>query len=201
MVPDRLPLVLVLGALGALGACDATVATDTTDAREVAPTGDAQSAATSPAMLHEIRALLRAPDLVVDEARLAAIGSPAAVVTVLERLLDDPATSRYERTRIVSALRVLDDPRVEPILEGMLDDDATSVFVRRVAIKVYARRAGARALPRLARFMDDDDRHTRESVLRALGGIDDARARSLLRVRADKEEAADLRALARRLGQ
>lgn len=149
--------------------------------------------------LGELRALLRAPDVVIDDEHLSAIAEPEALVTAFEALLADGATSSYERTRIVSALRLVEIPRAEALLASILNEPTTSIFVRRVAIKAYAARAQVRGLPLLTRFASHDDRHTREATLRALGRIDAPEARALLQERARREPAADLRGLARRL--
>jgi hypothetical protein len=148
-----------------------------------------------------LRALLRAPDVVIDHERLAALGPPDVIAAAFEKLLADPSLSNYEQTRVVSALRVLDDPRAETLLEDVLRDDQTSIFVRRVALKAYAHRAQARALPLLSRFAADDDRHTREAVIRALAGIADDGAAKLLAQRMTQDPAPDLRALAARLAE
>ena len=141
--------------------------------------------------------LLLAPDLPIDAERIEGLGPSEATLAALERRYADPRATTYERTRIVSALRHLDLPGAEAFLERVLRDDSTSVFVRRVAIKSYGRRP--RALPLVASFANDDDRHTREAVLRALAQIDTPEARALLATRAQADEAPDLRALAARL--
>ena len=146
-----------------------------------------------------LRALLRAPDVVIDDERLSAIAAPDAIAAICEELLADPTLSRYEQTRLVSALRWVDHPQAEVLLERVLQRPETSVFVRRVAVKAHAHRAGARALPLLARFADDDDRHTREAVIRALATIDGQAAKRLLVERRVQDPAPDLRALATRL--
>jgi hypothetical protein len=126
-------------------------------------------------------------DTPVRKADLDRLGTAEELTEALVALYQDDSQPGRVRQQALANLRFYPSPRVRDLYEKELAAPGTSVYVRRLAIPAYAAAFKADAVPVLAKFVDDEELHTRNAAVTALGNVPSQAAVDILRGRLKRE--------------